>query len=143
MIFKFICSWMSVWWHLKFTFQSGDIQISQFEIKTLDENGHLHSNLVIFKLCWIIYPFGFFHSFTFQSGDIQIDEATLSTIIDIAVLHSNLVIFKFSHLSKHIHLPISFTFQSGDIQILLYVCVAVSRVSFTFQSGDIQIYHLI
>ena len=58
---------------LKFTFQSGDIQIKR-------ENKH----------------YTILATFTFQSGDIQIKQKLLSRIESLENLHSNLVIFKFS-----------------------------------------------
>ena len=79
---------------MKFTFQSGDIQIS----------------------VWI-NDYDLTEEFTFQSGDIQIKISFLTYALQPIHLHSNLVIFKFtSFVRKSIYYD-SFTFQSGDIQI--------------------------
>ena len=76
-----------------FTFQSGDIQITNA----------VNNNDISIK-------------FTFQSGDIRIDklESALYYYID---LHSNLVIFKYDSCMVQCKWLEQFTFQSGDIQI--------------------------
>ena len=55
-----------------FTFQSGDIQISEYLREKYSQFEDLHSNLVIFKLISQQQRVQEGVVFTFQSGDIQI-----------------------------------------------------------------------
>ena len=72
-----------------FTFQSGDIQISGATDSVYPDKDTLHSNLVIFKSCYIVLYLCHFRHFTFQSGDIQI-----------------IYCFVFSHNNEILYIPI-------------------------------------
>ena len=88
-----------------FTFQSGDIQMSQ--VKRPSYN---HAQ------------------FTFQSGDIQITikRKPRNSLFN---LHSNLVIFKSTRLTEFFLNLEQFTFQSGDIQIIFKNVIIEPKVN--------------
>ena len=158
-IFKFASNVVTESITIRFTFQSGDIQIN--------------SNSEFCRLSYSIYiPIWWYSNscirpkaqaigkilFTFQSGDIQIEEKERRARTGIRIyipiwwysnyckcdcnknLHSNLVIFKYVLARCIIIVVFLFTFQSGDIQMSVAPLNFLIIPIFTFQSGDIQIY---